>query len=298
MRTIEDFVIVVYCALDDALRAAFDPRQLRGTRGPAPRLTPAEVLTLLVVGESLGLDTEVAIWAHFRRHWRAWFPRLGSRAAFARQAANLWAVAQRLHAHFAAALGAPTAPVHVIDGAPLPVCRHGRAARCQRFRGAAARSWCDAKKEWYWGLKLHLVIDLDGTITTYDVTAASVDERDVAPTLLAGLPGHALADGGYHRRALREDLAAGGLVLVAPHHPRHRPVFGPTALARAKRARRIIETVLGQLVERFHLARVWARDAWHLTGRVARKVLAHTLLTTFARQYGLTPLEFAPLLAA
>jgi hypothetical protein len=36
---------------------------------------------------------------------------------------------------------------------------------------------------------------------------------------------------------------------------------------------RLIETVIGQLVERFQVAQVRARDLWHLTSRIYRKLL-------------------------
>ncbi len=41
--------------------------------------------------------------------------------------------------------------------------------------------------------------------------------------------------------------------------------------------RRRIETVIGQLAERFRIKRVWARDVWHFCSWLLRKVLAHTL---------------------
>ena len=41
--------------------------------------------------------------------------------------------------------------------------------------------------------------------------------------------------------------------------------------------RRLVETVIGQLTERFHIEKVRARKLWYLTNRVARKVLAHTI---------------------
>jgi hypothetical protein len=44
------------------------------------------------------------------------------------------------------------------------------------------------------------------------------------------------------------------------------------------KVRRLIETVIGQLVGRFHLDKVWARDIWHLSSRLNRKILAHTNL--------------------
>ena len=60
--------------------------------------------------------------------------------------------------------------------------------------------------------------------------------------------------------------------------------------------RRRIETVIGQLAERFHIERVWARDLWHLTGRMARKILAHTLGIFVNRSLGRPDLQFDGLL--
>jgi len=40
--------------------------------------------------------------------------------------------------------------------------------------------------------------------------------------------------------------------------------------------RRLIETVIGQLTERFHIEKVRARDTWHQCSRFWRKLLAHT----------------------
>jgi hypothetical protein len=41
--------------------------------------------------------------------------------------------------------------------------------------------------------------------------------------------------------------------------------------------RRLVETVIAQLSQQFHIEKVRARDLWHLTNRIGRKVLAHTV---------------------
>ena len=41
------------------------------------------------------------------------------------------------------------------------------------------------------------------------------------------------------------------------------------------KVRRRVETVIGQLVERFNIEKVWARDVFHLTNRFTRKLLGH-----------------------
>ena len=57
------FIVAVFCLVDDRLKG----RRIR-QRGPAPKLSDAEVLTVEIVGEFLGLDTDEAIFRHFREH--------------------------------------------------------------------------------------------------------------------------------------------------------------------------------------------------------------------------------------
>ena len=89
--------------------------------GVSPKLTDGEVLTMEVVGEFLGLDTDQPIGQYFRQHWRSWFLHLGSRTTFTQQAANLWAIKQALHRRLVIDLGAATDPIRIVDGCPLPL---------------------------------------------------------------------------------------------------------------------------------------------------------------------------------
>lgn len=57
------------------------------------------------------------------------------------------------------------------------------------------------------------------------------------------------------------------------------------------RVRRLIETVIGQLAGRFHFERIWARDTRHLTSRINRKLLAHTVCYWLNR-HSPDPLQF------
>ena len=63
------FIIAVFCLIDDQIK----DRALRA-RGPAPKLSDAEVLTIEVVGEFLGIDTDKAIFNYFSWHYAQWFP--------------------------------------------------------------------------------------------------------------------------------------------------------------------------------------------------------------------------------
>src|ERR1043165_6196760 len=113
---ITTFIISVYCLIDDHLAG----QRLR-RRGPQPTLRDSEVLTMEVIGEFLGIDTESNIFTHFRRYYSDWFPKLGqiTRTTFTRQAANLWKVKQELWQVVARSIHHDPY-ISIVDSFPVP----------------------------------------------------------------------------------------------------------------------------------------------------------------------------------
>ncbi|GGM06677.1 hypothetical protein GCM10010099_23400 [Streptomyces cinereus] len=77
--------------------------------------------------------------------------------------------------------------------------------------------------------------------------------------------------------------------------PDNRPL---SVLNRLKNARRNIETVIGQLSQRFNMQKVRARDLWHLSHRFMRKILAHNVCFVINKQLGNPPLQFELLISS
>ncbi len=169
---------------------------------------------------------------------RGFRPRPG-RSNFVRQSANLWQYKQLIQGQLAAQLGAFADDVHLIDGLPMRLCCITDAPRCQRFQDIASYGYCAAKDEYFYGFRGHLNISLNGVITGFIVTPANGDERAALWEISQGRP--------------------------------------PESVHLEQRLRWLIETVNSQLSERFHFERICCRDLWHLTSRVNRKILAHTL---------------------
>ncbi len=71
----------------------------------------------------------------------------------------------------------------------------------------------------------------------------------------------------------------------------------PRFVREMKSVRRLVETVINQLKERFSIAKVWARDTWHLTNRIARKVLSHTVAVVINHSIARKPIQFEGLVA-
>src|SRR4030095_3671779 len=86
---LETFITAVFCLADDFVRDLTRAGQLR-RRGPEPVLADSEVLPIEAVGEFLGLDTDQALHAYFRRHFAELFPALRTvhRTTLARQGAH------------------------------------------------------------------------------------------------------------------------------------------------------------------------------------------------------------------
>jgi len=291
--SVEDFIIYVYCSVEDICRTIVT-QPLR-SRGFMPKLSDAEVITMEIVGEFMGKDHDKGIWRYFRNHWHDWFPHLGSRANFAKQSANLWDLKRRIQDHLAWQTGAMDDPIHLVDGFPMPVCKYARASGSRCFKGEAGFSYCAAKDENYYGFEGHVLVSFDGIICGYAFAAANVDERDVLPEMVTGLHGLLIGDKGYIRPSLKQELAKQGIDLQTSLRKSMQDSRTQPFVGQLMSRRRLIETVIGQLSERFHIEKVRARDTWHLANRFIRKLLAHTMGCFLGKLFGNPPLLFEAL---
>jgi Transposase DDE domain len=192
------------------------------------------------------------------------------RTTFTRQAANLWAVKAQLRQQLLARVGFDPA-VSILDSFSMPVCRFGRAYRCRRLAGLAAFGRDDGAKQTDYGLRARLRVCWPGVIADGLLAPANLHDLVLAEELLHGVGGWALGDRSYWSPSRAGMLAGQGVWLLAPSRSAKGSV--PRLPGRLVQARRRIETVIGQLVERYHAKRVWARDAWHLWSRWQRKLV-------------------------
>src|SRR5215204_3097434 len=163
---IEEFIISVFCCVEDLLKKVGRIRQ----RGFPPKLSDAELLTMEIVGEFLGFQTDKRIWEYFKRHWNNWFPKIPCRTTFARQAANLWRVKQILQKQLSTSLECFDESLYILDGFPIPVCHFARARRGRLFKGEGGYGRCVAKRQVYFGFKGHLLITASGLISSFLLT--------------------------------------------------------------------------------------------------------------------------------
>lgn len=290
--SMEDFIIAVYCLVDEALKKIMSEQKLR-KRGFKPNLSDSEMITMGVIAEFLRIDTDKGAWEYFSNHWRDWFPRIGSRANFAKHAANLWNVTQQIQKELAKRLGAFSDSLHLADGFPMPVCHFKRAYFSSIFTGEADYGYCASKGETYYGFKGNVLINSEGVITEITATSAKIDERDSLWDLVDEVQGMVIADKGLIGAEFRDELRQlAEIDLQTAVRSNMRETRSEKFVSWLKSTRRLVETVIGQLTERFNIEKIRARKLWYLTGRIARKTLAHTVCVFINKQNGNPPLQF------
>jgi hypothetical protein len=293
---LEEFIITVFCLVDDTYHNLL-PHPVR-KRGTPPKLTDSEVITMEIVGEWLGRHTDKAIWTYFHQHWSSLFPSIPSRPQFARQAANLWAIKDKIHSYIVTILGADTSGIYLIDGFPVDVCVTTRVKRSRLFKGEAAFGYCASKKKHFYGFQANLLTDARGIPLKISLTAANIDERDTAYELIDSIEGLLIGDKGYIRPELTEDCRKQGLNLQTPLRKNMHDTRPKEDVSLLMNVRRRIETVIGHLAEYFEIERCRCRDLWHLTSRVNRKLLAYTIGMYLNIQACNEPMQFENMITA
>lgn len=244
----DTLIVTVYVILDDLLRAMGHRADRRA------RTSDSEVLTVGVI----------AACQFHNHHERALcilrgMGYLSAPLSISRFNRRLHALAHRLSAAVdLLATLLTTGTIFIIDSVPLPVCRRVRAWRCRKVRGAEYCGYCAAKKEKFFGWRLHLIITAEGIPVSFDLLPASFHDLTPIHDLMQRLPSGATvyADKGYNS-ADDEAWIEGetGIRLV----PRRRDNMAPNTLAELhgiQRYRGRVETVHSQLeawgVQRLH----------------------------------------------
>jgi Transposase DDE domain len=142
------------------------------------------------------------------RHWRAEFPHLISyqRLIECRPSVLVpWGAYLRTRLE-------RTQGIAFIDSLRLPVCHNRRIPSHKVFADLAQRG--RSSVDWFYGFKLHYIINDEGALLAVHFTPGNVDDRVPVPGLVEGLWGKLFGDRGYISQELVERLQQSGVQLI------------------------------------------------------------------------------------
>jgi len=135
--------------------------------------------------------------------------------------------------------------ISFVDSTSLKVCHNRRIHSHKVFAGCARRG--KTSVDWFFGFKLHLVINDCGELLSVRPTPGNTDDRRPVPELVKGLFGKLFGDKGYVSQPLFEALYDEGVQLITRLKVRMRNRLMPLLDKIMLRKRAIIESVMDQL---------------------------------------------------
>src|ERR671927_190882 len=78
--------------------------------------------------------------------------------------------------------------VFIIDSMPVPVCKRVRTCRCRKVRGRLYCGYCAAKKEPFFGWRLHLICTPSGVPVRFTMLPGALHDLTPIHELTADLP--------------------------------------------------------------------------------------------------------------
>ena len=205
-------------------------------------LSVSEMMTILIAFQTSHFRTFKHFYLHLLRHHRRDFPGLVSYNRFVRRMPR---VTLPLFAYLMSAGRGLVSGISFIDSTAIKVCGHKRINRHRVFDGLAAMG--KTTMGWFYGFKLHLVVNDRGELLAFCLTPGNVDDRQPVEQLAGDLWGRLFGDKGYISAALFERLYQRGVKLITHLRKNMKNTLMDTAEKLLLRKRSLIETINDQL---------------------------------------------------
>ncbi|ABM39386.1 IS982 family transposase [Polaromonas naphthalenivorans] len=135
--------------------------------------------------------------------------------------------------------------ISIADSTPLAVCHNLRINRHRVFQGIAQRG--KSSTGWFYGFKLHAVINHQGELLAIKVTPGNIDDRKGLLTIASSLFGKLYADKGYIGKDFASKMKDKGIEVVTRVRKNMKEVVHSGFDQALLRKRSLVETVFDEL---------------------------------------------------
>lgn len=239
-------IITIYCFVDELLKA------IGIQDDPQAKISNAEVITIALVAAEFFTGNQQASLELLTRH--GYIPTF-SKSRFNRRLHALPETLWKLLFWTLAQIHQKTNPesLHIVDTFPVPVCRNIRISRCHIYQQEAFRGYCASKKEYFFGLKVCLIITASGAPVEVLIVPGSTCDISALRSMELDLPAGStlIGDGGFLDREFEAALLEEACVrLVVPRRANMKDQLEGCLAYVCGVYRKRVETTFSQLCER------------------------------------------------
>ncbi len=270
-------ILPVFCDIDDFC-LLFEPVWQRQQLVAAPRqrhrassLALSEVMTIIVLFHASGYRNFKTFYTqHVCQHLRWAFPKATSYNRFV----ELMPSALVPLCCFLNLRRGQCSGISFVDSTTIAVCHNRRIPSHKVFRDIAGRG--KNSVDWFFGFKLHLVINDCGELLAVRLTPGNCDDRQAVPNLARDLFGKLFGDKGYISQKLFDSLFADSVQLITKIKTNMKNKLMPMFDKIMTRKRAIIESVNDQLKNISHIEHTRHRSVANFFVNLIAGLVAYT----------------------
>ena len=278
---LDTLATALYVTADDFLADNPQHRPWRPQVGLTPRLSDAELITLVVLQALLGFTSEARWLRYANAHLRAMFPYLPTQSGYNKRVRAAAAMLRAVCAHLVGRCSRSTDDLWVVDSTPVECGRSRETAKRSDLAGWAEYGYCASHSRHFWGLRLHLLCTACGLPVAFALTGAKADERHTLLGMFAADPNlltsrrrqTLIADKNYYGKQFEAELVGAGIALLRPARQGEKTRAGQRFF---KPLRQVIESINNTFKAQLDLERHGGRTIAGVAARVLQRVLALT----------------------
>ena len=237
----------IFCKADDFFKE-FEPKFRKHLiqdglkRNRSTEMSISEMMTIMILfHQSCYRNFKGYYNAHVKIHLKKEFPTLVSYSRFVQ-------LMPRMIVPFLAFLQSikgKSTGISFVDSTSISVCKNKRINRNSVFKGLATRG--KSTMGWFFGFKLHLIVNDKGDLVSWTLTKGHVDDRKPVPSMAKNVKGKLFADKGYISQPLFKELFEKGTHLITNIRSNMKNRLLPIMDRIMLKKRFIIETINDQL---------------------------------------------------
>lgn len=269
----------LFCDVDDFVKqnTSLIPKKLgsEGKRGYKPRarkLSNSEVMTICIAFHQSGYRNFKAFYLSYVIPYLS--GQFRSLTSYNRFVELIRGNMELLSGYLVSCFGEATG-ISYIDSTPIQVCKPKRMGRNKVFNGIGKKA--KSTIGWFFGFKLHLIINECGELLSVKCTKANVDDRSPVLDMVQNIFGKLYGDKGYISKELTENLIEKGIQLITGVKKNMQNKLMLLMDKILLRKRSIIETVNDQLKNISQIEHSRHRSIYNFMVNMLCGLIAYTL---------------------
>ena len=286
--SIEELFIVIYCVINDFFTSIGGQKALRLSNNNNPKFTDDEIITINLVGQLSGQNSQSAWFKYVYKNYQDLFPQICQRPQYVKRSFRLQKITCFIQQYLVHLTGANCGKEFIIDSFPLELCNMQRLkSSSQPFEyDGASFGYCAAKKLHYYGFKCHLVTDLRGIPVFLCVTSAHMSDLRAFEFVISEMFKHKivnsstiyLGDKGYVGEDFRNNIEQlFDIKLVSMQRQYNKNLEEHPINTLIKKSRKLIETSINLLAKELHANETKRRSIKGLSSSLIDKVTAFNM---------------------